>query len=788
MDLDRMIDLLSEARDAGLTEEAAHIERQIKALTAPDWKPPTPEEMDASLSARRGPMERGPQPEPSVRLSDVPRLIGQGGSFGTMPSLAAAIDASAPWLAGPLNRALGGYPASDETTWEQRYRTNRARIKGEVAQSRRNLPNAGPLIEMGAGLGTGLAAGGVLAPISALTKGAPLAARMVAGTADAALINGLSRGVERAGAEGGSLGQGFEEGFNEGADSKWNWLGAAAPMIGETLGPLADRAGRRSALKAAQAADPNRRGVEIWDTSFGQGRQGQGTVQAGEILRRLRLPNGEPVVAAGDTAVEIANKLKALDQHVGANKGAVVDDLTAMGVKVPAGELVARLRQVVNEELHATDQLVHPGSDAARGVMGEFLDRVDRLYNKTGAVPVSTNVEYPPPPQGNLPFSTMEQPTAIDVLRRPDRVVPPGEPVQTGLGLPGSDPRKIPWGERRPDLEIPPGEPVQTGLGEPLPGFGPANQVGQQGHLFSGYDVPPAPTPGGTQPTGWEPSTAVQRNSFTGYELPPAPTAGEVIPGEVLATELARQLRLGNRGPAAFPEEGAVTPTSTNIEWQKGMVPLDKSERLKTSIDNEVYNSSSPMDRTPKAIDANPVTRTYQRTRGVISDFDKEVADALSLEDGARLRQANNEVSAVKDLQKVTQHSATDVSREALAPANEGNLRRLGRDMGYASIPVFAGHTLGGWRGALAGAGVSAAGWLAPKLVPAASTQSRAYGALEEALRAYPGYKLDPAILNAALAQHGLPQIIEQALRRTRKPKVKVPSIDFDPPTEEPTP
>lgn len=444
-----------------------------------------------------------------------------------------------------------------------------------------------------------------------------------------------------------------------------------------TLGAAADD----FMLKGSGAVDDL---ISAIRNKFGSPREG------GHALRELRTPEGKPAMPAFSLPETRLKNIKAVSEE----QGALLDVLrkegdAAVPNAVAVQDIVNRAGGVAAARNTAPERVINGGKTPA---MVEKLINAFKYETRPKVVATDTSVEYPPPPQGNLPLSTMERPAPIGSTRAPDTVIPPGEPVQTGLGLPttstvatGAVTRETPAPTLVLDRN---GSPMisRQGIGATVPGTKEAYSKGSRtGAVEGGFDTLPVKveseqlgairaanaaedeaqlvlgalraeprrpgnlaaayaaddaataaraqsdtvssaddagfirdpqlrrnrletgltTPRPTEETGFRPvlnqepdvTTAseigYQPSLFSGYEIPPAPAPGQTIPGEQLTTELARQLRMGARGAEAFPPQGSVTPTRTNLKYLPESLSISDTAAFKTWLDNLVLRRAS---------------------------------------------------------------------------------------------------------------------------------------------------------------------------------------------------
>lgn len=375
MDLNELVDMLAEAEAAGLTEEAALITEQIKA---------------ANLEARKA--------EAAQRLE-------------------AGKQAEADKL-GPLDRALASFAGGVQQPHKQ------------ISSLAGLVPDA-TTVESGEDLARltndHFLTGTLPASVGALSQVLPMSVMALAAL-PAAGGGALGQALGNA-LVGGLTGYIFadpgkrEEGATVGAGT-----GAFLPYFNKGLSAL--EAGFTNfaddmALKASGA------GTDLINSlrdKFGSPRA------AGHVIRTMDTPGGTPVIPALARPETRLNNVEAVSDQYGPIIGALrrgVDEQTPGAVSVD--DIIDRALGVASKSNTAPERVFN----AARTprMIEKMVDAFQK-ETRAKATPTGTNVEYPPPPQGNLPLSTMERPAPIGQTRAPDTVVPPGEPVQTGLGLP----------------------------------------------------------------------------------------------------------------------------------------------------------------------------------------------------------------------------------------------------------------------------------------------------------------------------------------------------------------
>lgn len=512
---------------------------------------------------------------------------------------------------------------------------------------------------------------------------------------------------------------------------------------------------------------------------------------AGHVIRTMDTPGGTPVIPALARPETRLTNIESVSNQYGPIIGALrrgVDEQTPGAVSVD--DIIDRALGVASKSNTAPERVFN----AARTprMIEKMVDAFQK-ETRAKATPTGTNVEYPPPPQGNLPLSTMERPAPIGQTRAPDTVVPPGEPVQTGLGLPttstvatGAVTRETPAPTLVLDRN---GSPMisRQGIGATVPGTKEAysrggtkvesEQLGAiraanaaddeaqltlealradprgRGNLAAAYAADDAATaaraqsdtvssaddagfirdpqlrrnrledglttPRPTDETGYRPALnqepdvtvaseiGYQPSLFSGYDIPPAPTAGATIPGEATATELARQLRMGARGADAFPPQGPVEPVSTNFKYTPKRLSVEDTAAFKKWLDDLVLRKASinNPNKPHEAIQLDPKLRALRDLGNVFrTEEDAAMLRGASPEDYSAYVQALRRYGNAQAFEPAIRGSA---NRHAGATegASEWGLRRLLMPLAGMS----AGGAYGGGQGAVAGLAVGTA-------------------------------------------------------------------------------
>lgn len=736
------------------------------------WKPPTPEEM----VAHPGPYRQRQAPTDQTKVGDTARLLGSGATFGALPSAAAALAASVPALD---RRAAWG------DTWDERFANARQEYGGLREASRESMGAAAMPLEIGGSLASGAVLGRALAPLTTLvgsgvspllphapTWAAP-AMQTIAGIGDAALGSGLLSGLAQTGTP-----EGFARAAQEGFSSPYNVLGGLPATLGPAVSAAGDAAGRRAARKAYEAIDPQRNAIKALREHYGVSSEAVDEATGSSMLD-MQMPDGTPLMQRGDTASNLAGKMKAARENVGGygpRKGQAIEDIDLAGGRADPEPLFADFRDIIRRNLYGPGEQVLSQQDPARA---QALDLYKRLRRALKRKAIGQEFSYPmrqePLPMGlgdstspAVPVGGERAPDTVSLLRaktRDGRDIPDsaiitrtgGSAETTGTGVPG---RPIPESELLPqDKQI----KIPIFDGDLAPGAGSTGaSPAQMAAAEEGGLPPPEPVASYTRSApGQFPPRYDGEGQVDRFGQPIEPTTRplpdngwgvltETTRGPVTSNEIGYQLDL----PMSLNPRRPL-PGKTIFENPK----LSLTEDIKSALGRQTRQTASTLPRPEGAIDNDPNLSVMDQLRSRLMREGEAVAGDVDEALLAELRSNKQAFGDTKLLEGIAQTEADAVLKRARQAKESKNKNWAGRTLGYRVLPGAVSGLVGGastgnpWAAGAAVAGGVFLPELASLFHSSPVNASLRAKAVENLLRRVEqhGLKLDPSTVNSLI-------------------------------------